>query len=274
MSHVTGTGWESIVTPEAVSLTVDVAGLGSRMIAAIIDTAIQVVAIVRLSFLFTALAETANGGGPGTALVVIFLVVLFVLTWGYYPLFEGLWEGRTPGKRAQRLRVVRVDGQPVTIGPVLVRNLLRIVDFLPFYYVIGVISMILSKRSQRLGDLAAGTIVVRERSMPVPVPLVLAPSEWRSHTAELVDSSGLTEREYGLVRSFLERRASMDESARRSLAAKLADAFRARLGPGPPGTDPETYLAALAQAYRNRFASTAEGGPPPIPPPPPPIPQP
>ena len=163
MTQVPGSAGDAIVTPEAVSLAIDVAGLGSRMIAAIIDSAIQIGALIGLSFVFSALSRNTGSDSVNTALIVIYLIALFVLLWGYYPLFEGLWKGRTPGKRAQRLRVVRTDGQPVTIGPVLVRNLLRIVDFLPVYYVIGTISMILTKRSQRIGDLAAGTIVVREQ---------------------------------------------------------------------------------------------------------------
>ena len=115
----------------------------------------------------------ATGGSGDTALVVLYLIGVFVVFLGYYPLFEGFWNGRTPGKRAQGLRVVLTDGQPVTVGPVLVRNLVRIVDFLPAYYMIGAITMILSRRSQRLGDLAAGTIVVRERALPAPRPLAL-----------------------------------------------------------------------------------------------------
>jgi len=270
-----GPAWDAIVTPEAVSLAVDVAGLGSRMIAAIIDSAIQIGALIGLSFVFGALGRNTTSETVDTVFVVIYLIVIFVLVWGYYPLFEGLWKGRTPGKRAQRLRVVRTDGQPVTIGPVLVRNLLRIVDFLPVYYVIGTISMIVSKRSQRIGDLAAGTIVVRERPMPAPSPLFLRPSDTRREAAGRVDPAGLSEREYGLIRSFLERRDSLEPQARRSLAVRLGEAFRARLAMDVTGLDPETLLEALAQAYQERFSGTGSGGgpaipaPPPIPPPPP-----
>jgi len=273
VAQVPGSGWDAIVTPEAVSLSVDVAGLGSRMIAAIIDSAIQIGAVIGLSFVFGALSRNTGGGSVDTALVVIYLVALFVLVWGYYPLFEGLWKGRTPGKRAQRIRVVRTDGQPVTIGPVLVRNLLRIVDFLPVYYVTGTISMIVTRKSQRIGDLAAGTIVIRERPMPAPAPLVLRPSETRSEAAVRVDAAGLTEREYGLIRSFLERRDSLDPQARRALAERLGEAFRARLRVDVTGLDPETLLEALAHAYQERFAGTARSlpaipAPPPIPAPP------
>jgi uncharacterized RDD family membrane protein YckC len=275
VSQVPGSGWDAIVTPEAVSLSVDVAGLGSRMIAAIIDSAIQIGAVIGLSFVFSALSRNTGSGSVNTALVVIYLIALFVILWGYYPLFEGLWKGRTPGKRAQRIRVVRTDGQPVTVGPVLVRNLLRIVDFLPAYYVTGTISMIVTRKSQRIGDLAAGTIVIRERPMPAPAPLVLRPSETRTEAAVRVDAAGLSEREYGLIRSFLERRDSLEPQARRTLAARLGDAFRARLRLDVTGLDPETLLEALAQAYQQRFAGTGWDGipeipaPPPVPPPPP-----
>jgi uncharacterized RDD family membrane protein YckC len=264
---------ESIVTPEGVWLSVDVAGLGSRMIAALIDTAIQIGMVFGLGFLLAGVGNSV-GGSADVTVIVVYLVGLFATIWGYYPLFEGFWKGRTPGKRAQRLRVVKTDGQPVTAGPVLVRNLLRIVDFLPFYYVVGVITMILSRRSQRLGDLAAGTIVVRERPMPAPTALSLRHDPARTEMAAHVDTSGLQEREYGLIRSFLERRSSLDHPARTMLAHRLAEAFRSRGSIESRAADDEAFLEAVAHAYRGRFGISAEAGPPAIPPPPPPIPAP
>jgi hypothetical protein len=90
------------------------------------------------------------------------VLIFFVVFWGYFMLFETLWSGQTPGKRAGRLRVIRRDGQPVGASEVLIRNLVRIVDFLPGFYGIGLVVMFIDKEARRLGDMAAGTIVVRE----------------------------------------------------------------------------------------------------------------
>lgn len=225
-------------------MELDIAGPGSRMIAAIIDTAIQFAALLLFSMVMV--ASGVDGGGA-----VAVAVVLFLLLWGYYPVSEALWNGQTIGKRAQRLRVVRTDGQPVTIGPVLVRNLVRIVDFLPAYYVVGLVTMVLTKRSQRLGDLAAGTVVARDRPLPPPVPLAWAPSH---HAA--VDTAGLTEREYELIRGFLERRHALAPAARQELAARIAEVLRSNAHGAATGLPDEAFIEAAAHAYRARFSPT------------------
>lgn len=231
-----------IVTPEAVALTVDVAGVGSRMIATAVDMAIQAVIGLGLGLI------VAAAGTEGSAVVVI--VIAFLLVWGYYPLWEGLWGGRTPGKRAQRLRVVQLDGQPATWGPILVRNVVRLVDFLPMWYVIGTITMIVTPRSQRLGDLAARTVVIRELTAPEPARLSL---ESDAYAAGHIDVAALDERAYNLVRSFLVRRDSLDTAARAQLAADLVTSLAPRLGllPDPRPAD-ETLLEAIAISYRAR----------------------
>lgn len=247
-----------VVTPEAVPLALDLAGLGSRMIATLIDGAIQ------FGIFFGVALFLAGTGIRGIPAFVLVIVVVFLLFWGYFIAFEGLWDGRTPGKRAQRLRVVRVDGQPVGWTNVVVRNLLRVVDLLPGNYAVGAMFMLLGRRSQRLGDLAAGTLVVRERKPEVPTPLRL---DATGATGRGLDAAGLGEREYALLRSFLERRPTLDPAARRDLAAQVAAAIRphvAHAAQAPwPGGD-EAFLEAVALAYRSRF-----GGPT-LPPPPPP----
>lgn len=255
----------SVVTPEAVQLTPDVAGLGSRMIATIIDSLIQVALGVGITFLFLAI-PAADFDSPGTLVTVLYALSLFLVIWGYFPLFEGLWKGRTPGKRLQRLRVIQVNGQPLTLGPLLVRNLLRLIDFLPAYYALGALTMLLTSKSQRLGDLAAGTIVIREHPAPAPTPLSLQADESFPGGAVPVDTTRLTEREYGLVRSFLERRSALTSDARSALAAQLARAIRSRVGGGQdwPGSD-EAFLEAAFRSYRSRFAPTSSAVPPPPP---------
>ncbi len=233
-----------VVTPEAVAVSLDVAGLGSRMIAALIDLTIQAGAMLAVTII---LAGIGLQRGPVT---VTLIILLFVILWGYYPLLEGLSGGRTPGKRAQRLRVVRTDGQPVTVSAVLVRNVVRIVDLLPGSYAVGALSILLTKQSQRLGDLVAGTLVVREVAPPVPAALPPPGTD----TASMVDVAGLGERDYALVRAFLERRDGLDANARTALAAEIARAIRARVGEsGGARVSDEQLLEAVARSYRERM---------------------
>jgi uncharacterized RDD family membrane protein YckC len=242
---------QSTVTPEAVRLRMDVAGLGSRTVAVFLDTLIQVLLLIPVL-----IAGSAIGDG-GTAETIVLALISFGIVWLYYPLFEWLWNGRTPGKRTQRIRVVRTDGQLVDFAVVLVRNLVRIVDVFLFPF-LAVISMVVTKRAQRLGDLAAGTMVVRERSIPRATPLDLGDAEGPPVPA--MDTSGLTEREYGLIRSFLARRESLDPQARQELAAQLAASVHGRMGEqSSTGALPdEQFLQAVARLYRARFA-TREG---------------
>jgi uncharacterized RDD family membrane protein YckC len=232
---------DTVVTPEAVALFIDTAGLGSRMIALIVDSAIQAAVVIALAIV---LANT----GQGTVVGVFYIIALFVIVWGYYPLFEILWSGRTVGKRAQHLRVVRTDGQPAGAGSILVRNIIRIADFLPGFYAIGSISILLTRRNQRLGDLAAGTMVVRERAAPEPAPLdVSFPVDRR------IDTAGITQRDYIVVRDFLQRRSTFDPSARAALAASIATPLREKVGDDYSAHD-EAFLEALAVSFRERFS--------------------
>ena len=155
-----------VETPELVVLTYSVAGIGSRALAAITDLVIVLVAFLLIGIAALALRLTRGfvyvgvSSSWGTALLVL---AQFALLWGYYVLFEGLMDGQTPGKRLHRIRVVREGGYSVTFGVSAVRNLIRIIDMQPvFFYLVGMASVLLTKRGRRLGDLVAGTIVVRE----------------------------------------------------------------------------------------------------------------
>jgi uncharacterized RDD family membrane protein YckC len=237
----------STVTPEAVRLRTDSSGIGSRSIAFIVDTLIQLVVLVPV--LFVLLGDGIAGTGEAIAISLL----LFVMLWLYYPAFELFRRGQTPGKRWQGIRVVRTNGQPAGLAPVVVRNLIRIVEvsLLPF---VALITMVVTPRSQRLGDLAAGTIVVRERRLPAPQFLASpAPGVGRSPT---LDTSRLTTHDYTLLRTFLSRRASLDVRAREELAARLALRVREQLGErsGGDALSNEQLIEAVAQSYRARFA--------------------
>ncbi|MEA2645076.1 MAG: hypothetical protein QOE92_159 [Chloroflexota bacterium] len=148
-----------VATPERVTFHYQVAGLGSRFIAQLIDVAIILVLLIILTLAAFGIAS-ATGDGNGAALV--WVLATFVLFFGYYPLFEGIWSGQTPGKRLLRLRVIGDRGEPVTIAQVGIRNLVRIVDFMPVFYGVGVVCVFI-QGGKRLGDFAAGTVVARER---------------------------------------------------------------------------------------------------------------
>src|SRR6202163_1126970 len=153
----------TVLTPERVSLQYDIAGIGSRGAATLVDTAVQALALMVVLIGLTA-ALAVSDAGPGTSALVIafFALAIFLVTSGYYILFEILWSGQTPGKRLVGVRVIRENGYPIRPIDAVIRNVVRIVDWLPFIYGVGVLTMLLNKRARRLGDFASGTIVVRE----------------------------------------------------------------------------------------------------------------
>jgi uncharacterized RDD family membrane protein YckC len=245
----------TISTPEGVDLELTLAGVGSRFTSAIVDSLIQGAIIVALLVLFLGVGDL--GGGVAQA---VFTVVGFALFAGYDITFEVLASGRTPGKRLNGLRVVRTDGSPVTFLTSAVRNLLRIVDIVGLYAV-GIISILVTSKNQRLGDLAAGTLVVRERravsaapaysrsragaALTAPPPGATAPwSAW--------DVSGVTTDELVAVRRFLDRRHDLTLDARGLLASELATALLPKVVGVPEQTRGETFLEQLAAAKAQR----------------------
>jgi uncharacterized RDD family membrane protein YckC len=154
----------NIDTPENVAFDYEVVGIGSRFIAALLDTLIIALIQAFVYLILILLQFDFSVDNPNIAVIAGLLTFLgFLLLWGYYIFFELAWNGRTPGKRAVGLRTIRQDGTPITLSDAIIRNLVRIVDFLPWAYGVGVISMFIDSKSRRLGDLAAGTIVVRDQ---------------------------------------------------------------------------------------------------------------
>src|SRR5438067_1008423 len=147
-----------VVTPEAVALELDIAGLPSRLLARAIDSLI--VGVVLATLIGGTLA--ANLGG-GVSLAVVY-VLLFFGFFGYWAAFETLWRGRTPGKAALGLRVITVEGAPIRFRHAAIRAAFGLGEVYATNGAIGILAIIFSRRSQRLGDMVAGTIVLRERS--------------------------------------------------------------------------------------------------------------
>jgi hypothetical protein len=169
--------------------------------------------------------------------IAALLLLLFAITSGYFILFEIIWSGQTPGKRIVGVRVLRENGYPIRPVDSTVRNLVRIVDYLPVFYAIGVTVMLFNGRSRRLGDFAAGTIVVREGGRGVlATPDALAPDQPRGPVLRAEDAT--------LVRDFLLRRSGMHPESRRELATRLAAALATRYALSVDG-DPEVFLERL-----------------------------
>lgn len=236
-----------IATPEGVDLELTLAGVGSRFSAALIDFIIQMVLLAALAGVFAIGGSFGGWGGAAFALLA------FLLFAGYDVLFEVLASGRTPGKRLNGIRVVLVDGTPVRFLKSAVRNALRLID-IQFFYLVGIVSILVTKRNQRVGDLAAGTLVVRERLAATPrdeyagAPATPRPAgEWQSW-----DVGGVTAEELSAVRAFLARRYELTPEARRLLADELADGFRRKV-PGLADDVPaESLLLGLVAAKEQR----------------------
>jgi len=155
----------------------------------------------------------------------LLVLLTLLVAWSYFIVLEWLWDGRTLGKRMFGLRVISADGSPASFTAVLVRNLLRIVDFLPAFYGLGLLAIVLSSRSQRLGDLAAGTYVVRA---PRPRIDLLSLRTLASAEGPSVEVRGLPAELQRLVREFVARERTLSEKDRRRVAASIASALRAR----------------------------------------------
>jgi uncharacterized membrane protein SpoIIM required for sporulation/uncharacterized RDD family membrane protein YckC len=237
-----------IETPEQVMVTVTIAGIGSRTAAAVIDAAIIMAILIAIWLL-----GVAPGIGllaEGAWVLAIGLFASFALFWGYYVLFEGLRDGQTPGKRLLKLRVVQDGGFSVSFAASAVRNLVRLLDMQPFpTALLGLAVALVSRSGKRLGDMAAGTIVVREHVRHVPVLHAGTDDDRATVTAVL------NEPEYELLERFVGRRAALDPEHRSALANQMAERFTGRL-PDAPGP-----LAALVELYERERRARAQGGP-------------
>lgn len=234
----------TIATPEGVQLALTLAGLGSRFIAGAADLIIQLILIA----IVAVVAAVASGG----LLVAVAVVGVFAI-WFLYPiLFEVLAAGRTPGKRITSLRVVRESGAPIDLPASAIRNLMRLLDGPILLYLPTVISIAVTARNQRPGDLAAGTIVIRENPLsaldpgarlgPAEEPVEGSPEGW--------DVSAVSAQEIAAVRRFLERRESLERGARATLAERLAAGLRPKVAGAPPGQSAEQFLQQLARSKR------------------------
>ncbi len=228
----------TIETPEGVSIDLTLAGLGSRLGATVIDVVLQGILLLAVTIAIS-LAGAVVSPDLGVFLLGVGTLVVVAIVVGYYIVFEALNGGRTPGKAAFGIRVVTVDGSALTLTAVTLRTLMRLIDFLPAAYAIGAIAVVTSTRNQRLGDLVAGTVVVRDR-----IPVAAAPAPTPSSDVRGWDVSAVGDPEIGLVRRWAMRRQDLKVEARHNLATELAARLRPRVG-GGRDLDDEAFLLQL-----------------------------
>ena len=248
-----------IETPEHVDVHLELAGVGSRAAAFVLDALLLFIGLVLLLWSGASLESATSAGTPRSVMSAVMILILFFSAPGYFILFEGLNGGRTPGKKALGIRVVMDTGRAVTFTASVVRNLVRLVDCFAFVGVPALISAFLNDSHKRPGDFAAGTVVVRDRPterLLQALPDVAEP--------ELVETGppDLTEDEFRLLDRFLARLHELDPEVQNRMAAELARRFEGRVPRRT--TDTYGYLTELfgdeQRKRRSRFGTRAQAG--------------
>ncbi len=195
------------------------------------------------------IAGVFPGGFGSNWTLALLILLLFVVFFGYFAIFEAVWNGQTPGKRITHIRVIKDSGRPITPAESVGRNLMRIVDSSPaFLYAIGIVSVLLSKQNKRLGDFVAGTIVIHERELQDIRPLWQPPP---SAVTTKYGAENLTPEEFAVVEAFLNRRLSLEPDVRFRMAEQIATRIKPKLT-APPENFPsaERLIESVAAERR------------------------
>ncbi|MFN3257409.1 MAG: RDD family protein [Ilumatobacter sp.] len=243
-----------IITPDAVVLDIETAGFASRILAGVLDTLLMLlILIVSITVGSVAAGSTIGGGESTTTTVIAF--ASFSVIFGYPILFETLRRGRTPGKSALGLRVVTLDGAPIRFREATLRAMGGIVDrFLPPGGITGAVFVTITPKNQRVGDLIAGTIVIRDPAKFAPSPALWfsAPAGLEAF-AETIDPTAITVDQYTVIRSFLTRGASLSPTIRHALGVDLAARLAATVRhPNHTAVAPEHFLICAMARYQRR----------------------
>jgi uncharacterized RDD family membrane protein YckC len=260
----------NIATPEQVELQFSVAGIGSRFVAVLVDHLIQVGFYIVAALVFAFMVDAGVGAQLNPMnkwFLALFIALNFCLIWGYYVLFEAFWHGQTPGKHVMKLRVIKDSGRQITLFEAMTRNLLRFVDYLPSLYLVGVITMLCNKRHQRLGDLAAGTLVIHERPSEQPLLAGHGTSFFPQHAPFAHDPrlpsaspfaaalpadaiAKLGPEDLLVIEAFFARALDLSLDTRAQVAQRIAAQMAAKMGIALPDGNPERLLEAVAYAMR------------------------
>lgn len=246
----------TIETPEQTSLEFAVAGIGSRFLALAFDTLIQVLVGFVAGFGGALVIGLISAAMPRAGVwgVAILLLFFFLLYFGYFAFFEILWNGQTPGKRKAGIRVIKDSGRPLTAAESIGRNLMRIVDWLPAFYAVGMVSAVLTKENKRLGDLVAGSLVVRESSFSSLKPAWQTGEMPAAPALSPMGADRLSPEECVLIDSYLNRRFDLEPGVRFHMADEIFRRLKPKLVlPADSSLSSEKILEALA--YERRASS-------------------
>lgn len=241
----------TIDTPEQVHLEFSLAGIGSRFMATLLDSILQLLLYIAVWAGAALIASAPLGRLSERWVIGLVIFAGFVITWGYYAIFESVWKGQTPGKRWAGIRVIKDSGRPITPYEAAARNLVRIIDYLPGFYGVGIVTMLLNDKHRRVGDYVAGTLVVHETSDRESALFFNTPA---NSQFSIPQASKLTLQEAELIEVFLSRRLDIPPAIRQQNGQRIADMVCTRLGITPdvrPG-DNENFLELLVKEFRNR----------------------
>jgi uncharacterized RDD family membrane protein YckC len=244
----------TVETPEQIELAYDIAGIGSRFLAALVD---HVIIATVLSFSCVTLSlvlDQLNVGIDSLLVISIFVMGIYLSICAYFIFFETTWNGQSPGKRLVGIRVVRTGGRPIGFLGSAIRNLIRLADFLPILYGAGMITMFVDRRARRLGDFAAGALTLREGRqvtldmLSTPKPLA-EPDVPGADEITIPNLQALAPADYEIVQEFLRQREGINHEIRRQMAGRLLEGLQTRLGYLVQG-DAELFLLRLAAEYQ------------------------
>ncbi len=243
----------TIDTPEQVHLEFALAGVGSRFMATLLDSIIQGLLYIAIFVAAGLIASAPLARLTGRWAVALAIFAAFVVYWGYYAIFESVWKGQTPGKKWAGIRVIKDSGRPITPFEAAARNLVRIIDYLPSFYAVGLVTMLLNDKHRRVGDYVAGTLVVHESS---DRESALFFNTTANSQFAIPQASHLTLQEAELIETFLSRRLDIPAEIRQQNGQRIADMVSARLGitPDVRPADNENFLELLVKEFRNRAA--------------------
>ena len=247
--------FDLIETPENVELQRRLAGIGSRFLAAFIDafliSLIILILLILLLITHLNLSDFTFTNTVGKWLFALLTIIIFLIFWGYYVLFEMWTNGQSPGKKYVKIRVVQTEGGGISFSSIAIRNLLRIID-IP----LAIFVMFLTQKTQRLGDLAAGTVVISEELLDYASRYDKKKKIFdnESITSGVLEATGLKPEEYRLLNNYWLRRSELNIESRRQLLPQLIRPILSRLGQSLPNESLEVleeYVENVLTKARN-----------------------
>lgn len=248
----------TVITPENVAISYELAGLGSRALAYLLDVLLQIVMLVSLFLMLAGVTWWAGWGHNARIMqtlsdfaTAIIVVSLFVVTVGYFIYFETVRSGQTPGKRALGLRVIREEGGPIDFSGAAIRNLVRVLELILLLHFSSLLFILISPKYKRLGDYAAGTIVVKERrpSTVAPEAPELQPAQAHAEAMFVRDVHLLSMDELATLRRYIDRRGELKPDVQETLARQIAAPIMSKLGVDAP-KEAFSYANFLEEVHR------------------------